>query len=171
MSAYVPGSENSMAAGLGSLVIGSAAFVIGVVVGVQRSKLRRNGKRTTGTVTAIDRQTGSRGRTYYYPTISFATEDGVEHSWRRSVGESSAAYSVGAKVPVVYDPSDPRRASIDTFAEMFGIAIMIGLLGVFFAGVGWVLSPHDWAGVQAALAYVLQRGLSAVGLGTGSPNR
>ncbi len=157
MAAYVPDSINSQAAGTFSFLFGATFLVIVAVMVIGRIKLWRVGKRTTGTVTAVDAETSrtSKGiRTYYHPVVTFKTEDGADHTWRRSVGENRPGYAVGQQVPIIYFAPNPQIATIGTFAETFGVSIFFGALGLLFAGLGWATGPHDLAGLAAVFSYV-----------------
>lgn len=172
MSAFADGSMNSQAAGIGALFIGGAALVFAAGLGWVRYRLWSRGRRVTGTVTAIEEKRGGKSnQIYYYPVVAFRTEEGADQVWKRSMGENSPGYVVGAAVPMIYDPADPRVASIGTFAEVFGIAIMIGTLGLFFAGIGAAIGPRDAAGLRAVLDYYVWGNLEALGLGKWLPRR
>ena len=54
-------------------------------------------------------------------------------------GSRPAPYDIGDGVDVLYDPKDPRDARIDSFRGLWLGAAIAGSLGLFFAGIAWLI--------------------------------
>ena len=67
---------------------------------------RHRNLRTMGTVTAID----TSGESPYSPTIRFKNEIGREWQFDSGLPCNKRTGTVGALVPVMYDPLNPKRA-------------------------------------------------------------
>ena len=74
----------------------------------------------------------------FYPVFKYQTEEGT---WYRETGVGSshplypiyAVYSVGKRVPVIYDPDNPTTAGINTFMQLWLFPILVNLFGVYVA--------------------------------------
>ena len=56
-------------------------------------------------------------------------------SW---MGSGFQRFEAGQAVPVRYDPADPGRAEVDTFAVMWGLALLRASYGLLFLLLGSV---------------------------------
>lgn len=114
---------------VGVSIVGGSVVVALVFFGVAwtRTSLTRGWASTTGVV--INRRTGqpNGGIAAQHPTFQWQDADGVTHQ-RTSSMQQSLGPSPGAAVPVLYDPADPSRAVINTFAQSGRIFWTIGIL-------------------------------------------
>lgn len=108
--------------GIGAIIHGE-----GVHNQAYDSHLRSVGKETVGKVVEVQRYHSSRprggGATYYTP-ITVQKINGREYQTRLDVYEvvnDSRFYYEGQKLPILYDPSDPKVAGVklSQFPEMF----------------------------------------------------
>ena len=112
---------------MGFFALGGAGFIIVSSLFLFRIRaIRRGGVRTQGTV--VDKRSDVSGGSYA-PVIRFATQDG------RTVEFVSNMYTpfvpkVGKQVPVVYQPSKPERAILDTALGTWVIPTMGLVIGV-----------------------------------------
>lgn len=68
----------------------------------------------------------------YQPKITFTTQAGGKVQLA-SVGMSNPPrFRVGQEVPVVYDPSDPHRARIQSLASLWFASLLFGGVGSLF---------------------------------------
>jgi hypothetical protein len=99
-------------------------------------QLSRRGQCVTGTV--VDFRSGQTvgssdgpASTVYYPILAFRTVDGGYIQTEAALGSSRLPARLGEQVPVIYDPDNPERASINTPAGrgrwMPAIMVLLGL--------------------------------------------
>jgi hypothetical protein len=71
--------------------------------------------------------------------------------FRSSISTAPAAYSVGDKVVVLYQPGDPSQAQIDSFVGRWLFAVIFTAVGVSSVAVGilCLLATRFVAGVSA----------------------
>jgi Protein of unknown function (DUF3592) len=89
-----------------------------------------------GAVVDLISSTDSDGDTVYYPRVRFRTQVGGMQEFTGSVGSRPAAFDVGEGVRVLYDPERPGDARIDTFFQLWFLPLLLGGMGVIFAGIG-----------------------------------
>jgi hypothetical protein len=88
----------------------------------------------------------------YYPTIEFTAlrtapgdsleyriDEGRKVTFTASVGRGSMTYGIGASVPVSYLPEAPEEARLDSFAQNWLLACVLGGFGLVFSGAGIVI--------------------------------
>ena len=108
---------------LGSLLLGGAALyflIIGLVSISHRIDLLTNAVYVTGTVVSVDGNDES-----HYPTISFKTADGQTQQFTSTV---NGDYKEKDEIPVVYQSTNPQRASINNFGSLW-VAVVFQLVG------------------------------------------
>ena len=64
---------------------------------------------------------------YYRPEFSYADAGGKSYIVDSKVGSNPSGFTVGERVPVRYEISNPGVAKIDTFGEMWGLSSAFGL--------------------------------------------
>lgn len=129
-------------------VIAGAALVLGIVALWNTVELYSGGTRTEGMVLEVretrrteqEKVTRPDGSEYrrnvervsYAPVVRFTTVDGREIEFHGR-GGSDRGFAQGDHVTVVYDPTDPIRARIVSFVDLwlptaaaFGVAILFG---------------------------------------------
>lgn len=72
----------------------------------------------------------------YFPVVQFQTPDGRSISFRSSSGSNPPAFAEGEAVQVLYDPSVPQRAKIDTFMSVWFGNLLLCVMGLLFSGIG-----------------------------------
>jgi hypothetical protein len=97
---------------------------------------RRGGVRTRGWVIDNRLNTDSDGQTYA-PVIRFNTQDGGIGQFVSDVYTPSA-YEVGKQVPIVYQPSKPEQAILDTALGTWVIPTVFLVIGVVFFLLGLI---------------------------------
>ncbi len=91
----------------------------------------RGAVRTEGTIVAVEEETGEGAR--YTPVFEFTDQSGRTHRVTSQVAAFSRMHSVGAKVPVLYNPDSPESARIEDFFALWGRAsVALALGGVLF---------------------------------------
>lgn len=124
--------------------VGLSCFVGGLMWGMKRYKLMKEGVRTTGSVVDLEESRSTskeNGRTVeslsYYPVVEFSVS-GKTYRFRGSTGSSAPSYQVGAQVAVVYAPADPHDAQVADFEQFWLGPVLISIFGFIFlaAGIG-----------------------------------
>jgi len=82
---------------------------------------------------------GAKSRSYY-PVVSFTARDGREYRFEGGIGSNPPDYSTHDRLKVLYDPSNPKTASIDTFFQKWFATAILFILGFIFSAIGIVLS-------------------------------
>ena len=70
------------------------------------------------------------------PTLEFPLPGGRVQRTESWMGSGFQGFAVGQAVPVRYDPADPGRAEVDTFAVLWGLAVLRTGYGVAFLIMG-----------------------------------
>jgi hypothetical protein len=94
-----------------------------------------------GTITALvqitrsnDDQDGGNARITYAPQFSFTDAKGETVTVTSNISSSPPAFDVGDSVGVLYLPDDPEQARIDSFWQLWGVALITGGIGTMFLG-------------------------------------
>jgi hypothetical protein len=96
------------------IVFGAIFLAVGIFGIRYDQRLRKRGKRTTGSVVDLQYQHDMNSGTYR-PVLEFRTADGATVRAEASEGGNPPPARVGDQVPVLYDPGNPSVAEIDTF--------------------------------------------------------
>jgi hypothetical protein len=83
-----------------------------------------------GVVVELSESVDEDGSTYY-PVVRFVAPDGQVVRFKGGIGSNPPDYRVGDPVRVLYDPSNPRTARLDTWGNRWGGA----LAGMIVGGV------------------------------------
>ncbi len=105
---YLLGSAVAFLISIGCLIAGIRALV-------RQRRLRAESVSTSGVVLSLQKRVfnpGSGG--VYCPTVEFTTPSGERISFESSFGTMPASHQVGQAVKVLYDPSQPATAEIDS---------------------------------------------------------
>jgi hypothetical protein len=78
----------------------------------------------------------SRSTLLYFPVVRFDAANGQKIIFESSTGTSPAAYEVGERVTIVYDPREPGNASIESFFAFWFMPTLFGGLGSLLLAVG-----------------------------------
>ena len=77
--------------------------------------------------------------TTYAPVVSFKTKKGEEITYTSSVSSNPPSYNEGETVEILYDPSDPKDASINGFASLWLGPLILGIFGTVFFLIGFFI--------------------------------
>ncbi len=117
-------------------LIGTGPLVFGFYDYTSTSNFVEKSKSTTGTVLNLLQERDSEGSILYKPFVSFQTENGELIEFASKTSSYPASYSIGENVSVLYDPSDPYNAQLNSFSSLwFGILIFF-VVGISFMGAG-----------------------------------
>jgi hypothetical protein len=95
--------------------------------------LTRDGLSVTGTVVALKESaaTEDSGVTYT-PVISYEVE-GQTYTFTSNVSSDPPAYKVGDPANVIYEATDPSRARVDSWLELWLLPVVLGGSAVIVA--------------------------------------
>lgn len=96
--------------------------------------LVHSGARTTGKVVDYKMSSGKNGR--IWPVVSFLPSNGAPVQFESLARLSYSGYSMGGRVPVVYDLKDPRIAEIDEPERLWGGIVVGYIVCAMFALLG-----------------------------------
>jgi hypothetical protein len=129
----------ALVVGLGMFLLGLAILVGAVVVFLRQRREFANAIKGAGTVVELARRMGQRGY-LYHPVVEFAAAPGQTVRFESSIGSSRAGYAVGAPVQVLYDPSAPEKAEIDSAMTRWFYPGCLLAMGAAFTLLGLCLS-------------------------------
>lgn len=95
-----------------------------------------------GTVESVRVEGAGRNRVAV-PTIRFTLDDGTTRSAETLLGSGFQRYDIGQRLAVRFDPRDPGRMEVDTFAALWGLPLLrAGFAAVFLlmGGIALVVS-------------------------------
>jgi len=95
--------------------------------------------RADGIVTDLIVDRDSDGETYH-PHVRFVTAKGEPVEFTSSIGSNPAGFDIGEHVTILYDPSDPQDARIDSFVQLWFGPLFAGVFGLVLATAGGVVS-------------------------------
>ena len=100
---------------------------------------RSNSKRAEGVVVDLDWSKGGAK-----PVVEWRDSKGGVHRVTGGVSSRPPSWSKGEKADVRYDPGNPDHARIDGFLENWFVAMILGILGTVFTGVGAGFGIYGW---------------------------
>jgi len=113
------------------LVIGLALATVAVLIVMNTRKFIARAESARGTVVEM-----AGDRDGYAPVVKFRTAKGRERSFEEAGRSNPPSYAVGERVQVLYDPKHPDDARIDSFSDLWALPMILGGMGVLFAGIG-----------------------------------
>ena len=122
-------------------VFGAGLLLLAVGMAVRELLWLRAAHFCEGTVVDLVKKPGRTYRPLYAPRVRFRAADGSNHEFTRSTATCPPGYSKGDSVRIAYHPVT-HEARIFTFAQFFGMAAVMGLLGLI----------ATWAGLVSMLA-------------------
>jgi hypothetical protein len=117
-----------------SVGIGSAFLYAAFKHYRKRTFLAQNGLRVEGTIIKLE-EDDDPDSSSLYPVVRFAMLNREILTLRYNFGSYPAAFHLGQRVQILYDPLAPKEFIIGLAAIDWNI-ISIGLTGIFLVGVG-----------------------------------
>lgn len=113
------------------IVIGCVLLIVAGVMFAINLNFALNARKTTGFV----EEYRTRGNSYY-PIVVFKTSDGQEIRFI-SNGKGASDFFLHQTVPVLYNPTQPKKAEIRSFKILWLPSLFFGFLGLIAATVGF----------------------------------
>lgn len=120
------------------IVLGSLISFIGGIWLCRVTSFVAHATKAPGRVNAIEVGWDSRFE-IHYPVFTFLDAAGISHTQRSSLGSSRYPHQVGEKVTILYDSSDPKTATIDSFFDVWSMPLATTSFGLVFAGFSWFM--------------------------------
>ncbi|HMJ68890.1 MAG TPA: DUF3592 domain-containing protein [Cyclobacteriaceae bacterium] len=76
--------------------------------------------------------------TLFWPIVQYHYE-GRDYTWKSNVGSSSPSYDIGNQIPLLIDPAKPGDPEEDSFFSNWFLPLLLGAVGMVFAGVGIIV--------------------------------
>ncbi len=112
-------------------VIAACALVAAIMFGIVTAVFIGKSQKSTGTVVAVAEKTSDEGQALFQPTVEFMVcEERITFTPKAFVSPSPG--SIGDRVPVLFDPRDPRRACIDSFVYTWLVPSILLVLALIF---------------------------------------
>lgn len=111
-----------------SLFVSTALLIASLFFVMKTISFLDNAHEAVGIVVEIERIYDD-GVTFA-PVFKFTDNEGLERTVQSSVSSNPASHDVGDEVQVLYDPEDSSKAKINNFFNIWGLAIILGGLGV-----------------------------------------
>lgn len=126
------------------LICGLGALATGCGFTVYRSVWLYRSVPTKGMVASVSAVANEQDHTVNYaPTFTFKAEDGRAYSVTSGVASNPPSFAVGQEVQVRYIRNNPVSAEIDSFWQLWLVSVVCGGLGIFFAGIGYLLFRRE----------------------------
>lgn len=130
----------------------------GVVIGFTTKRFADNASKATGTVIGLARHRSSKGGHTYAPIIRFRAIDGSEIEFTESVSSNPPGYTVNEQVPVLYDPSDYKKArAFKSTWRLYFVPLLLGGMGLIFLIVDCGMLVSFGSGIISDLLKLLQK--------------
>ena len=123
--------------GLLCIAVGCGFLVSALRIYLARTRFLATAQAATGTVVEV-RGRGIGRNAVSVPVLEFQPAGDQVRRAESWMGSSFQRFEVGQAVPVRYDPADPGRAEVDTFAVLWGLTLLRASYGVLFLLMGSV---------------------------------
>jgi len=95
----------------------------------------RSATQGRGTIVKLAEHSFGLGKAYF-PVYTFRDEQGRDHEITSSLGRYPPSHQVGDTVQVLYQASQPERARLDEFSDIWGWVLIAGSLDAMTLIVG-----------------------------------
>ncbi len=106
-------------------LLSTIVLIYAAIEALRTLQLQRTGARVQGTVVDID--VSNEGDT---PIVGFKAQDGKDYRFRVSTVLGRENWALATVWPVVYSPSNPKRARVERFPQLWGTSIVFALGGM-----------------------------------------
>jgi len=126
------------------MICGLGALTTGCGFAIYRSVWLYRSVPAVGIVTGVSEATKEQDDSVnYVPTVTFKAMDGHAYRVVSSVASNPPSFEIGEEVPIRYIGSNPYSAEIDSFWQLWFVAVVCIGLGIFFAGGGYLLFRYE----------------------------
>ena len=119
------------------ILVGCGFAVSAVRIYVRRKRFLANAQAADGTVVEVQVE-GIGRNAVSVPVLEFRTAGSEVQRARSLMGSGFQGFEVGQAVKVRYDPADPSRAEVDSFAVLWGLVLLRAGYAALFIIMGSV---------------------------------
>lgn len=123
--------------GLLCLAVSCGFLLSALQIYLRRKRFLATSQPAAGTVTEV-RIRGVGRNAMSFPVLEFRTAEGALQKAESLQGTGLRSFQVGETVAVRYDPRDPGKAEVDSFAVLWGLALLRAGFGLIFLIMGVV---------------------------------
>jgi Protein of unknown function (DUF3592) len=121
--------------GLICILVGCGFLATALRIYLERKRFLATAEPAAGTV--IEARVRGVGRNAEsVPFFEFRTASGEVRRAESLMGSGFQGFEVGQAIPVRYDPADPARAEVDTFAVLWGLTLLRAGYALLFVLMG-----------------------------------
>ena len=107
---------------------GLVCLVVFLLNLTQTLDFQNNALTSTGTIIKLEERPDSDGGNDYYPSVSFKTKSGQTIQFISETSYNDG--KLGAKINILYLPTDPTKAKLDTFESLWLLPLIFGVFTV-----------------------------------------
>lgn len=115
-------------AGIGLALLGIVLGVIGALLWLNVRNFVQTAEHAEGTVIELVENRGKEGNRTYRPLVEFTDHQGQRREFLSSSGSNPPRYSVGDKMPILYDRDRPNSASINHWLDLYLFPFVLGIV-------------------------------------------
>jgi hypothetical protein len=115
-------------------VVGPGLLLIAAVTGVERALFLHSAATAEGAIIAL-RETQSAGSKSFFPIFQFKAANGKSYTVTSNIAERPTSWRLGGPVRVLYQPDRPENAHIDSFAQLWMLQVVVGVVGAAFSTI------------------------------------
>jgi hypothetical protein len=120
-------------------LVGGLLAAIGLFLFIRTRMFISRAQEVKGTVIRMVYRHSSEGGGGYSPVYQFRAITGQMVEIEDSLSSSPPMFHEGQIIDVLYDPSNPQKARIKKWMNLYFVSILLGGLGLVFGGVGVVI--------------------------------
>jgi len=115
-----------------AFLFGVGCIVFGIKFYFDNKKFSDNAVNVEGIVTNIKYKIGKNSTKIFAPEVEFKAVDGNQYTFVAETFsvESKNIYKVGQKIEVLYEDNNPQNAKINSFKELWFLAIWLLAIGL-----------------------------------------
>lgn len=122
------------------LIISPVLLIAAMVAGLHTLNFSRNAVQAAGTVIEMRESKDSEsGSIRYAPTFQFPDASGALYTVSSSFYSAPPEFQVGDQVTVLYRRDDPDTARIDTSTQLWGLPVLLAVIGGILLLAGLIL--------------------------------
>jgi Protein of unknown function (DUF3592) len=123
------------------LLVGTTFLVVGLPLLAETLQFFRSAAKTQGRVIGyLEQETGdSRMSHVWHMQVEFEDQQGKRQTVTLGVGSDRKRYKEGFCVPILFDPTCPSDAKIDSFLHFWRFPLTFTVGGVFGIGMAFVI--------------------------------
>ena len=123
--------------GLMCMLVGGTFLANALMIYLKRRTFLAGAAPADGTIVGVRRE-GIGRNAVSFPTVEFRTHAGTQQRAESLMGTGLQRFSVGDVVAVWYDPQQPGRAEVASFAVLWGLALLRAGFGGLFLLMGTI---------------------------------